>query len=309
MLRRLAMWDDPNARSSHTVPTPRGGGVAVVLALLVAVVATSSISSVRIGGVVWILILCWIAAALLGLADDARGMSARLRLVGQAAISGVLVTVMSATAPVETNVSLLLFVVVAFVGIVGYVNAFNFMDGINGISGLSAAIGGFYYGWLATSQGQLGLAIVSTAFGGAALGFLPWNFPRARVFLGDVGSYFMGACLSSLAAVLWLSGAALAVVCAPLVIYLADTAATLLRRAGGGRPLFEAHREHSYQRLSDRFGHVGATTVATGASGICVLIAVIGRHQNSAVILLAMMATAAGYLVCARLLSKNLVLR
>ncbi len=153
--------------------------------------------------------------------------------------------------------------------VVAYVNAFNFMDGVNGISGLNAVVAGAYLATLMTLEGQDTLAVVAAVVAGAAAGFLPWNVPRAKVFLGDAGSYGLGSAIAVLvvlgiaAGVDWLFGLA------AVAVYAIDTGATLLRRAVAREPLFRAHRQHVYQQLTTNgWGHLGAAAAAAGASAL-----------------------------------------
>lgn len=302
LLRRRAMWDLPNERSSHVIPTPRGGGMAVLLAFWVGLVWIVVTDSADLAPSLLTVIGCWIAAAAVGLCDDVRSLSARSRLAAQSLISIVVVVAAAAT---PTGVPRFVVIPVAFIAVIAYTNAFNFMDGVNGISGLHAALGTGYYAWLAVATDRTSVALVAASVCGAALGFLPWNFPSARIFLGDVGSYFFGACLGSLGVLLWLAGAGVDLVIAPLVIYLADTGWTLAARGRAGRALLQPHREHAYQRFSDVIGHVGATTVAIAASSLCVLIAVAGRPVGPIITTIAMVAVAGAYLRASRVVKRR----
>lgn len=296
------MWDVPNPRSSHQLMTPRGGGIGLIIAFLVGVAATGLANS-DIGPMLWILVAAWVAAGAVGLRDDVQSSSTRSRLAAQVLI-GLVVVVATAAGP-HAHVALVIFFPLALVAVVSYINAFNFMDGVNGISGFHAVLGGGFYAFLALDFDMTGVALIASAVCGAALGFLPWNFPRARTFLGDVGSYFLGASLGSLAVVMWMAGAGVALVCAPLVIYLADTGSTLLLRARAGMTLLHPHRDHAYQQLSVAVGHVGATLTTSVASSTSVAIAVACRHRGSASSAVGMAAVAAVYIVGARLVGRR----
>jgi hypothetical protein len=150
--------------------------------------------------------------------------------------------------------------------IAGFVNAFNFMDGVNGISGAHAVVGGACYAVLGLWRGDPLLASAGAAVAGGGAAFLPWNAVRARVFLGDVGSYALGAALAVLAAcAVVIAGLPPEAALGPLALYLADTAWTLQRRIRAGEPWLQAHRTHAYQRLTDAGWSHQRVTAATAA--------------------------------------------
>jgi UDP-GlcNAc:undecaprenyl-phosphate GlcNAc-1-phosphate transferase len=255
--RRLAVIDVPGARSSHSVPTPRGGGVPIAVGLVVAAAIAPGPGHARLAlaGAVG-------AFGLLGLLDDLRGLSAIRRLVlqvaGAIAVAAVLV-------PPGPALALIPAVAAVTVWLVGFVNAFNFMDGVNGISGAHALIGGVAYACLAAWRRD-GFGVASgLALAAGAGAFLPWNAVRARVFLGDVGSYSIGAALAVLAARLVLRGVPIEAVAGPVALYLADVAWTLQRRIRRGEPWLEAHRTHVYQRWCDAGWSHQEVTVLTSA--------------------------------------------
>lgn len=252
-LRSRGVLDIPNERSSHATVTPRGGGIAVVAAL-----ATGLLLGRQGGWDVAVILLIAVILGAVGLIDDFRGLSAKARLailllVGAAA--GLLL---------GSSHSLLLAVPVMVAWTAAYVNAFNFMDGINGISGLSGLVAGVAYLFMGYSFESPGLVALGAALAGACLSFLPFNLPRARVFLGDVGSYSVGFVIAACAWIAWAADAPPVLAIAPTSVYLVDTGVTLLRRAREGEPLMEAHRSHTYQRLvTSGWSHaVVATCVA-----------------------------------------------
>ena len=249
LLRRTGRLDVPNDRSSHVVPTPRGGGLA-----LLAGVAAAALAALVVGPawstVAWAAVAGCVALALVGFADDLFGLArpAAPARSGQsigAAVGAVLGGWVGAA--------------LGAVVIPAAVNMVNFMDGINGICAGHAVVWGA--GALAASayvETDV-LTVLGALSLGCGLGFLPWNVPRARFFLGDVGSYLMGgmagigvltAATSTMsvgpAGDLWL---VLGLVCAPYLLFAIDTSTTLARRRSFGEHLFEAHRGHIYQRL------------------------------------------------------------
>ncbi len=264
LLRRAAV-DVPNMRSSHSVPTPRGGGAPVAVGLVGA--------ALLIHGTVALTFAAAVAAfAAIGLADDLAGLTARRRLLMQGlaslAIAGVLVDRVGLPPAVMAAAA-----VVVAVWLIGFVNAFNFMDGVNGISAAHALIGGAVYAWLGWWRPDDFLAAAGAAVAAGALAFLPWNAVRARVFLGDAGSYGLGVALAVLAAYSVIRGIPPEAALAPLALYLADTGWTLQRRIRAGERCFEAHRTHTYQQLCDVGWSHQRVTVTTAAvtAALCLL--------------------------------------
>ncbi len=166
-----------------------------------------------------------------------------------------------------------LLAVAAAVWITGFVNAFNFMDGVNGISGAHALIAGVAYACYAEWGQHPFLLAASLAVAVGALMFLPWNAGRARVFLGDVGSYSLGAALAVLATDAVLRGVPVEAVLGPLALYLADTAWTLQRRIRAGERWLQAHRTHVYQQWCDAGWSHQEVTLLTGALTILLTVA------------------------------------
>jgi UDP-GlcNAc:undecaprenyl-phosphate GlcNAc-1-phosphate transferase len=265
LLRRAAV-DVPNGRSSHSVPTPRGGGAPIAAGLVLTALLLMH------GTVATTFAVAVAAFAAIGFADDLAGLPARRRLLLQGlaslAIAGVLVDRMHLPPAV-----LAAGVIVVTVWIISFVNAFNFMDGVNGISAAHAVIGGAAYACLGWLRPDPFLAAAGAAVAAGALAFLPWNAVRARVFLGDAGSYGLGAALAVLAAYSVTRGIPLEAALAPLGLYLADTAWTLQRRIRAGQRILEAHRTHTYQQLCDVGWSHQRVTVTTAAvtAALCLL--------------------------------------
>ncbi|HEX2042500.1 MAG TPA: hypothetical protein VHF24_07675 [Acidimicrobiales bacterium] len=251
-LRRLEAYDYPNPRSSHHEPTLRGGGIAPAAAMLVALAVMSAVP----GPERFALALTAAAFAAIGLAEDVRGVGvfARLALQGAAALVALPVVGLLDW-PAWSGVVVVLW-------LVAFVNAFNFMDGINGIACSCVIVSGAAW-WVVGDAAHVDLlaggGIVAAA---AALGFAPFNVLTARTFLGDVGSYFLGAWLALLAVVGVGEGAPPEAVLAPLALYVADTGTTLVRRVARGERWHEPHADHTYQRLV-RAGWSHVTTAVT----------------------------------------------
>jgi UDP-N-acetylmuramyl pentapeptide phosphotransferase/UDP-N-acetylglucosamine-1-phosphate transferase len=270
LLRRIHAVDVPSIRSSHSVPTPRGGGLPIAAGLLAAVAITRSGASAAFAVAVGFF-------AVLGFLDDLRGLPVSRRLAlqatGSAVVAGLLVL------PMHPAVAGALLAVAAAVWITGVVNAFNFMDGVNGISGAHALIAGVAYACYAEWAGHPFLLVASLAVAVSALLFLPWNAGRARVFLGDAGSYSLGAALAVLAADAVLRGLPVEAVLGPLALYLADTAWTLQRRIRAGERWLQAHRTHVYQQWCDAGWSHQEVTLLTGA--VTILLTLLGTVSLS----------------------------
>lgn len=259
-LQRRGVMDVPNERSSHVEVTPRGGGIAVVAGVAAGLIVG------RNGG--WDLAIVFIGALILGavgLADDFRGLSAKVRL-------GILLIVGGfAGLLLDTPLPIALAVPAMAVWMAAYVNAFNFMDGINGISGLTGLVAGVAYSLMGLEFDSDSAVVIGAALAGASLAFLPFNVPSAKVFLGDVGSYSLGFVIAALGWIVWSAGAPLALAIAPTAVYLADTGATLVGRYSRGAPLTEAHREHTYQQLTaGGRNHVAVALAVAGVEALVV---------------------------------------
>jgi UDP-GlcNAc:undecaprenyl-phosphate GlcNAc-1-phosphate transferase len=262
LLRRLAAIDVPGLRSSHTIPTPRGGGLPIVVGLLVAVALIRGAAAVPFGAAVGFF-------GALGFVDDLRGVTASRRLVlqgvGSAGIAALLISPLHLSAALLAALTL-----VTAVWLMGFVNAFNFMDGVNGISGAHAMIAGVAYACFGQWRQDPSLVAMGLAVAVGALAFLPWNAVRARVFLGDVGSYALGAALAVLAVTAVIQGVPLEAALGPLALYVADTAWTLQRRVRAGEHWTQAHHTHTYQRWCDVGWTHQEVTLVTAATTILV---------------------------------------
>ena len=270
ILRRHALAQ-PNARSSHRVPTPQGGGIGAMVGTLAAAgiaAAAAGAADRRLAG----LALATLVLAALGLADDLRPLSARFRLLVQGVVAAGLLALLGEGAALPAWLPWPLATAIAWLGLVWWTNATNFMDGIDWITvaaflPLTAALAIFgLAGALAP-----GPAIAAAALAGGLLGFAPWNRPGARLFLGDAGSLGVGIATGFL--LLDLAGRGhVAAACLLPLYYAADATLTLARRALRGERLSEAHRSHFYQRAASGGwtvpaidGHVFGLNVALAA--------------------------------------------
>jgi UDP-GlcNAc:undecaprenyl-phosphate/decaprenyl-phosphate GlcNAc-1-phosphate transferase len=278
LLRRLTVLDLPGERSSHSVPTPRGGGAPIVVGLLVAAALAPGAGDAGLAFAVAVGFF-----GLLGLLDDLRGLPAICRLVFQAGGAAWVATLIVLRLPLPAF-AMAVAALAAAVWLVGFVNAFNFMDGVNGISAAHAVIGGAVYACLAAwRQDGFGVA-AGLALAAGACAFLPWNAGRARVFLGDVGSYSIGAALAVLAVRLIADGVPVEAVAGPVLLYLADVAWTLQRRIRRGEPWLEGHRTHVYQRWCDAgWSHQEVTLLTSALTVLLCLLGVVGMVGGTAV--------------------------
>lgn len=274
--------DIPNERSSHTRPTPRGGGLAIVVvtlggwllcALLNPAVSWSALLAYTMGAAL-IAVTSWL--------DDLHPLPNRLRFAAQSL--GAILALWGFGYWHIANVPLLgqlhlgwLGLPVTFLWIVGLTNVYNFMDGIDGIAGGQAVVAGFGWallGWLSSQPlvGTLGLLLAASS-----LGFLGHNWPPACIFMGDVGSAFLGYSFAILPVIAAQTEPALALTGVLLLWpFLFDTMFTFLRRLRRRENIFVAHRSHLYQRL-----------VIAGATHRSVTLGYIGLALVGAVLALA----------------------
>jgi UDP-N-acetylmuramyl pentapeptide phosphotransferase/UDP-N-acetylglucosamine-1-phosphate transferase len=241
---RAGLLDCPGERHSHRDPTPRGGGAGLVLAL---VVATAWYAADLLPGY-WKVCIApgALLLALLGWWDDHRSLGAGLRFLVQLAVSLLLVACAAKAGWLKGAWSMAAGVLF----VLWMTNLYNFMDGSNGMAGLQGVFAGAVLAWLFAASGDAPSMLLALLLAAACAGFLPWNIGRARVFMGDVGSLFLGF---SFATVLLLgvgSGAlALPVALLVMALFLADGTLTLASRVLRGERWYNAHRQHLYQRL------------------------------------------------------------
>lgn len=262
LLRRYALAnsiiDVPNSRSSHSAPTPRGGGVAIVVGFVLALLWMLASGNVDVS-LGWALIGAGVGVAALGFLDDHGHIAARWRLLGHFSAAVWALVWLGGLPPLVVFGST--FELGWFGHILGafylvwMLNLYNFMDGIDGIASVEAicvCLGG---GLLYVLSGNTVHALLPLLLGIAVLGFLLWNFPPARIFMGDAGSGFLGVMLG----ILSLQAASLS----PqwlwswlilLGIFVVDATWTLMRRLLRGDKVYEAHRSHGYQYASRQFG-------------------------------------------------------
>ncbi len=283
--RRLGLVQEPNARSSHVVPTPTGGGLGIAVGGTIA-------------GLLGVLLLPLLAVpvimasvliAFIGYTDDRRPLPIRWRLGAQVLLMGAVVAVL----PLEVVVGLtglpesVVMVVLTLCGAL-WINLFNFMDGIDGLAASEAI---FLLLGAAVLATLLEPAVVGdprlwwmVGVAAACLGFLLLNWPPARLFMGDIGSTYLGLLTAFFALTtmtsLWLSLWQWLILAA---LFLADSLTTLARRAIRRERFWEAHRRHAYQALARRLGSHGRVTMLYVAIDVIVLLPLAwlaGRHPG-----------------------------
>ena len=262
LLRKYALaaslMDTPNARSSHTVPTPRGGGVAIVATYLIAIPCLAAYGYLQWSWA-WSLIVPGAIVALLGFLDDHGHIAARWRLLGHftSAIGALLfMNGLPALKIFGTTMdSGIVGDVLAIMYLVWMLNLYNFMDGIDGIASIeaiTACIGMCFLFWVC---GVSDLFWPVAILGAAVLGCLCWNFPPAKIFMGDAGSGFLGVSLGILSLQsAWIDPQLFWAWLILLGVFVCDATFTLIRRLLRGDKVYEAHRSHGYQFASRHYG-------------------------------------------------------
>ena len=250
MLERHALAQ-PNARSSHSTPTPQGGGFAVIAATLIVVTGAAIWAGDTANHSLWLVLAAAVLIAVVGAIDDARSIAVLPRLFLQAATVAMVLVALPETLRIAPSFPLWLERALVGISLLWFVNLVNFMDGIDWMTvaeTVPVAGGLVLFGLMGALPRDA--TVVALALGGAIVGFAPFNKPVARLFLGDVGSLPIGLLLGWLLIVLAGGGHLAAALLLPLY-YLADATITLLRRLADGEPILQAHRTHFYQRATD----------------------------------------------------------
>ncbi len=275
--RRL-MLDRPNERSLHARPVPRSGGLAIAAGVAAGTIAGIATGTVDVPAALAVTLGIAGALAALSFADDLFTLPTLLRLAAHLAAAGIVVSLMLGVSdPVQLA---LLALAIAW-----YANLYNFMDGSDGLAGGMAVFGFGAYAWAAHQSGHDALAGASLNLATATGAFLLVNFHPARLFMGDVGSVPLGFLAAALGVLGWRDGAwplwFPVLVFAPFVC---DATLTLAKRVLRRERVWQAHREHYYQRLVRMgFGHRGTAWIEYGAMAGCVALALFARQAETGV--------------------------
>jgi UDP-GlcNAc:undecaprenyl-phosphate/decaprenyl-phosphate GlcNAc-1-phosphate transferase len=258
--------DEPNARSLHERPVPRTGGMAVLLGAAV---------SLAFGAAgLWLPMTLALALALASFVDDLRGIPTGLRLLLHLAAAGLVVWYV--LSPMQVIEMAVLILAVAWI-----TNLYNFMDGSDGLAGGMATIGFGAYAIGAHLGGDAAMAALSTALSMSAAAFLVHNHHPARIFLGDVGAIPLGFLAGALGLVGWRND--LWPLWFPILVFgpfIADATLTLVKRLVRAERVWQAHRQHYYQRMVLMgLGHRGTAWVGYAVMSLCALAALLGRNQ------------------------------
>jgi UDP-N-acetylmuramyl pentapeptide phosphotransferase/UDP-N-acetylglucosamine-1-phosphate transferase len=318
----LSIFAHPNERTLHAVPTPQTGGVAVIGSVVISLMLAASVLAIMepskavlpkgvASGSLWI-VLSMLLIFVVSFIDDCIGLPASLRLGVQAAaafiiIGGVGLTLSSIPIPGGSTIHLgLAAIPVSALLLIWMANLYNFMDGMDGFAGGMTFFGfGFlaYFGWQAHFPVML---IIATFVAMGALGFLTHNFPPARIFMGDAGSITVGF----LAGTFMILGVRDGIfeIWVPIMIFspfIVDATVTLTRRALRRKKLWQAHREHYYQRVVlSGWSHRQTVLAEYGVMILCGGLAVLYHHSTDNVRLIILGAWVGMFLILGRLVHK-----
>jgi Fuc2NAc and GlcNAc transferase len=270
--------DKPNARSSHNIPTPRGGGVAVIAASMLGMAIGVGFGIIDTRDA-YVLGSGMLLVSAIGWLDDTRDLRWGVRLAVHLIVASWTVYMFRGLPAIRVGSAALHLGAAGYVlgalGIVWSINLFNFMDGIDGLSGSQAALIFGTAALLLLSRGNYSLGLISAILAAASGGFLVWNWPPAKIFLGDAGSGAIGYIVAGLAIASENDGAvpllAFAIISG---VFISDATVTLVRRFLRRQRLTEAHRDHAYQRLTRKYG--SHRSVFLGAAVLTAILAVLG---------------------------------
>jgi UDP-N-acetylmuramyl pentapeptide phosphotransferase/UDP-N-acetylglucosamine-1-phosphate transferase len=303
--------DHPNERSLHSRPTPRTGGLAIVVAIAVTSVGWSFYSGIEWRNALW-LVGSILLVTLTSFVDDRRSLSVGIRLISH--IAAAVLVVFGSSAMISKGLwpaSVLILPqtvaeVTSVLFVVWMVNLYNFMDGMDGFAGGMAVAGFGTLGLIALMSGAHVFAMYHFIIAAAALGFLIFNFPPAKIFMGDVGSSVLGLA-AALSALIGAQADIFPVWVAILVFspFIVDATVTLIRRGLRGEAVWRPHRSHYYQRMVRLgWGHRRTALLEYAVMAGCAITALMVYRLDHGAQWLAIAAWSAFYLIAALLIAR-----
>ena len=268
ILRQLALrrqvLDVPRPRSAHRTPMPTAGGLSLVV--LVFAVSTGAVLTAVLPLSVYLALYGAFVVALAGLLDDLRGLSIRQRVTTHFLAAIWCLYWLGELTPINLGGWLLearwLLYLLALFALVWLLNLYNFMDGTDGLAASELVFVSVLAAWLGWQAGTAELSLLAGTLAAAGAGFLVWNWPPAKIFMGDVGSGFCGFMLGLLALLSMQSGAMNPWTWLVLLGgFVTDATLTLLRRAATGQHWYQSHASHAYQQLARRCNSHRAVTI------------------------------------------------
>ncbi len=279
IIKRVRIMDIPNERSSHNRPIPKSGGIVIVLTFVIGVITIYLFGDATLIKTKYFFgfLLSSLFIAMISLYDDISGRPFHFKLIGQ--IAAILLVLNFGIVLREISIPNIgrlhlgsIGWVLTFLWMLGFTNAYNFMDGLNGMAAGSAAIAAFFFCLISFQQGSTFVYIICYALISGTLGFLVFNFPKSKLFMGDVGSAFLGFVFANLAVIAALydhSHTSFFVLPLLFFNFIFDTSFTFIRRLLRRENVFAAHRSHLYQ-LFNQLGP-GHTLVSGFHFVVCIL--------------------------------------
>lgn len=244
---KLNLMDRPGKKKTHAHPTPLLGGVAIYFAFITALSFTLHADRPLIGALIGGTVLM-----LIGIVDDKYGMLPNVKILAQ--LTAALIAVKMGVRVAFIKDAPIIAMMFTVLWLIGMTNAFNLLDNLNGLSAGIAGIAAFFFGTIALVHGDVPVAIVSFALAGSCLGFLKHNFPKAKIFMGDAGSLFLGFMLAFIAVWgSWKTSSVTTSLAIPILILgypIFDTILVTIKRLSEGRPIYKGGKDHSSHRLA-----------------------------------------------------------
>jgi|JFJP01.1.fsa_nt_gi UDP-N-acetylmuramyl pentapeptide phosphotransferase/UDP-N-acetylglucosamine-1-phosphate transferase len=282
--------DIPNDRSLHQQPTPLSGGIAVLVAFILTSIVACAVFIPQDENILWIGATVFVVAAI-SLLDDYRTVAAKYRLLVH--FSAAILLLFQTDLWIETinfadlhlQLSSFWQVSLSLLFVIWMINLYNFMDGMDGFAGGMAVMGFGSFALLGWFANDISFTVLNLLIASAATGFLVFNFPPARIFMGDVGSSSLG--LLAAAFSLWGNRDGIFPLWIAILLFspfIIDATVTLLKRVGRGEKVWQAHRTHYYQRLVQLgWGHKRTVLCEYGLMFACALSAIIANFLSPSV--------------------------